>query len=63
MTRKEVSRYLDVSLHVVDNMIKRKIIKLDLNNKISLEELEKLKQDLEERRKLTKPIWIHENPY
>lgn len=63
MTKKKAAEYLGVTTHVLKHMIKNKKVKVDLLNKIIPEELEAVKKDLEERRSLSKPVWIQRNEF
>jgi hypothetical protein len=63
MTQKEASIILNVSVSYIRDFIKQKSIKVDIVNKIIDESVYELKKDLEERRSITKPVWIERNDY
>lgn len=63
MTQKQASEVLNVSVSVLRSLIRNKKIKLNLDNKIIPESVYSLKEDLEERRKIDKPVWVKRNTY
>lgn len=63
MTKRDAAVYLGVSQHILRNMIKRKTIKVDILNNIIPEELEKVRLELEERKSISKPVWVNRNTY
>jgi len=63
MTHKEASEILNVGKSVIQSFIKNKKLKVDIRNKIIDESVYLLKKDLEERRKIDKPVWINRNLY
>lgn len=63
MTHKQASEILNVGKSVIQSFIKNKKLKVDIRNKIIDESVYLLKKDLEERRKIDKPVWINRNLY
>lgn len=63
MTQKQASEILNVKKSSIRELIKNKSIKVDITNKIIDESVYELQKDLEERRKIKKPVWIERNLY
>lgn len=63
MLKSHAAKYLNVTLPILNNLIKSKVVKLDSEGKIIESQLLEVKQELEERRKISKPVWINRNEF
>jgi hypothetical protein len=63
MTQKEASIILNVSTNIIKSFVINNKLKLDDKGKLLDESVYELKKDLEERRSITKPVWIERNLY
>lgn len=63
MLKTHAAKYLNVSLDVLNNLIKNKVVKVDSKGKIIESELLEAKRELEERRKISKPVWLNRNEF
>lgn len=63
MLKSHAAKYLNVTVPILNNLIKSKVVKLDSEGKIIESQLLEVKQELEERRKISKPVWINRNEF
>lgn len=63
MTKGEASKILNIRLESINNSIKNKKIKLNLDGKIIDESVYEYLKELEERRKIPSVKWIHRSEF
>ena len=63
MTKVEAGQILNLRPEAVRKCVVEKKIKTDLTGKIIDESVYEYKKELDERRKIQKPTWVHRNEF
>lgn len=63
MKKKEACQILNLRIERINDLIKDKKIKTDLTGKILTESVYDYLQELNERRSMNPPTWIHRNEF
>lgn len=55
----QLSKYLKISYADTKNKVSAGIIRKDIDNNFRMDDIEKILSELNERRAITKPVWLH----